>query len=85
MLGAFAGYAGGGGLANATYSNFVRDKGWGMGSTVGAIPSAVGGHNISFKPPGQGFRHHAAKSRTLAWLVALYPDGPGVRLGAQVA
>jgi Mn2+/Fe2+ NRAMP family transporter len=25
VLGAFAGYAGGGGLANATYSNFVRD------------------------------------------------------------
>jgi len=30
LLGAFAGYAGGGGLSNATYSNFVRDKGWGM-------------------------------------------------------
>ena len=37
MLGAFAGYAGGGGLSNSTYSNFVRDKGWGMGSRVGAI------------------------------------------------
>ena len=32
VIGAFAGYAGGGGLANSTYSNFVRDKGWGMGS-----------------------------------------------------
>ena len=32
VLGAFAGYAGGGGLANSTYSNFVRDKGWGMGA-----------------------------------------------------
>ncbi|MFM9061995.1 MAG: hypothetical protein ACKOOI_03005, partial [Pirellula sp.] len=42
-IGAFAGYAGGGGLANSTYSNFVRDKGWGMGSQVGAIPSVVGG------------------------------------------
>ena len=28
VIGAFAGYAGGGGLSNATYSNFVRDKGW---------------------------------------------------------
>ena len=38
ILGAFAGYAGGGGLANSTYSNFVRDKGWGMGAGRGAIP-----------------------------------------------
>ena len=43
VLGAFAGYAGGGGLGNSLYSNFVRDKGWGMGRHVGAIPSAIGG------------------------------------------
>ena len=55
VLGAFAGYAGGGGLANATYSNFVRDKGWGMGSQVGAIPSAVGGRNISLSHLGKVF------------------------------
>ena len=46
VIGAFAGYAGGGGLANSTYSNFVRDKGWGMGSQVGAIPSVVGGRSV---------------------------------------
>ena len=55
VLGAFAGYAGGGGLANATYSNFVRDKGWGMGQNVGAIPSAVGGRNISLSHVGKVF------------------------------
>jgi hypothetical protein len=55
VLGAFAGYAGGGGLANATYSNFVRDKGWGMGATVGAIPSAVGGHSIALSHLGKVF------------------------------
>lgn len=55
VLGAFAGYAGGGGLANATYSNFVRDKGWGMGSVVGAIPSAVGGHNVTLSHVGKVF------------------------------
>jgi hypothetical protein len=42
VVGAFAGFAGGGGLGNSLYSNYVRDKGWGMGSRVGAIPSAVG-------------------------------------------
>jgi hypothetical protein len=54
-LGAFAGYAGGGGLSNSAYSNFVRDKGWGMGSRVGAIASAVGGHEISLSHTGQVF------------------------------
>lgn len=55
MLGAFAGYAGGGGLSNSTYSNFVRDKGWGMGMQVGAIPSAVSGRNVSLSHVGKVF------------------------------
>lgn len=55
VLGAFAGYAGGGGLSNSTYSNFVRDKGWGMGSQVGAIASAVGGRNVSLSHIGKVF------------------------------
>ena len=54
-IGAFAGYAGGGGLANSTYSNFVRDKGWGMGSQVGAIPSAVGGRSVTLSHVGKVF------------------------------
>ncbi len=54
-LGAFAGYAGGGGLGNSTYSNFVRDKGWGMGARVGAIASAVGGRNITLSHVGKVF------------------------------
>lgn len=55
VLGAFAGYAGGGGLGNSTYSNFVRDKGWGMGSHVGAIGSAVGGTNVTLSHVGTVF------------------------------
>ncbi len=55
VIGAFAGYAGGGGLSNATYSNFVRDKGWGMGSVVGAIPSAVGGRHVTLSHVGKVF------------------------------
>ena len=55
VLGAFAGYAGGGGLSNSTYSNFVRDKGWGMGAHVGAIPSAVGGRSITLSHLGKTF------------------------------
>ncbi len=55
VIGAFAGFAGGGGLSNATYSNFVRDKGWGMGSVVGAIPSAVGGRDVTLSHVGKVF------------------------------
>jgi hypothetical protein len=55
VIGAFAGYAGGGGLSNATYSNFVRDKGWGMGSVVGAIPSAIGGRHVTLSHVGRVF------------------------------
>jgi Mn2+/Fe2+ NRAMP family transporter len=54
-IGAFAGYAGGGGLANSTYSNYCRDKGWGMGRLVGAIPSAVGGRHITLSHVGKVF------------------------------
>ncbi|MBC8356215.1 MAG: Nramp family divalent metal transporter [Planctomycetes bacterium] len=55
LLGAFAGFAGGGGLSNSTYSNYCRDKGWGMGSEVGAIPSAVGGRNVTLSHLGTVF------------------------------
>ncbi|MBM4074156.1 MAG: hypothetical protein FJ267_00755, partial [Planctomycetes bacterium] len=63
MLGAFAGYAGGGGLANSTYSNFVRDKGWGMGSQVGAIPSAVGGRSVQLSHVGKVFELNSENLR----------------------
>jgi hypothetical protein len=63
LLGAFAGYAGGGGLSNSTYSNFVRDKGWGMGSRVGAIPSAVGRRNVTLSHIGSVFVVHAENLR----------------------
>ena len=55
LLGAFAGYAGGGGLSNSSYSNYVRDKGWGMGAKVGAIPSLVGGRKITLSHIGKVF------------------------------
>ncbi len=67
LLGAFAGYAGGGGVGNSTYSNFVRDKGWGMGSKVGAIPSLVGGHAITLSHLGKVFP--ATRENLARWKV----------------
>ncbi len=56
FLAAFAAYAGSGGLGNITISNYVRDKGWGMSKLVGAIPSIVGGKNVTLSHLGKVFR-----------------------------
>src|SRR5215510_9400963 len=55
LLGAFAAYAGGGGVANLTLSNWARDKGYGMSSTVGFIPAAVGGKKVALAHSGSTF------------------------------
>jgi hypothetical protein len=52
---AFIGIAGAGGLSNTLFSNYARDKGWGMGSHVGAIPSAIGGRTIGLSHIGRAF------------------------------
>jgi len=55
MLAAFAAIAGIGGTSNTLLSNYVRDKGWGMGKHVGAIPSAVGGSTVTLSHVGKVF------------------------------
>ncbi len=55
MVVAFIGIAGAGGLSNTLFSNYARDKGWGMGASVGAIPSAIGGRTISLSHIGCAF------------------------------
>ena len=55
LLAAFAAIAGQGGLTNTPLSNYTRDQGWGMGYHVGAIPSVIGGRNISLSHVGTVF------------------------------
>jgi hypothetical protein len=55
MLAGFAAYAGAGGLGNLTVTNWVRDKGMGMGSKVGFIPAVVGGHKVELAATGKVF------------------------------
>ena len=87
LLGAFAGYAGGGGLSNATYSNYVRDKGWGMGAKVGAIPSLVGGRKLTLSHVGKVFPLNSDNlSRWKAWWKYILTDqiliwAPGCFMG----
>lgn len=52
LIAALAGFSGVGGLGNIMASNFVREKGWGMGGKVGAIPSAIGGTQIELSHIG---------------------------------
>ena len=55
LIGAFAAYAGAGGITNLMLSNWARDRGYGMGSTVGAIGGAVHGDPAGLSPTGKIF------------------------------
>ena len=56
MIVGFIAIAGAGGLTNTMFSNYARDKGWGMGRHVGAIPSAIGGVSVELSHTGKVFR-----------------------------
>jgi hypothetical protein len=78
LLGAFAGYAGAGGVANLVLSNWARDKGYGMSSTVGFIPSALG-HKVILAHTGATFTPTAeAMSRWRNWWRIIRVDQWGV-------
>lgn len=55
LLGAFAAYTGGGGVINLMLSNWARDKGYGMSSSVGYIPTAIGGKKVALAHSGSIF------------------------------
>lgn len=75
MLAAFAAIAGAGGLTNSLYSNYARDKGWGMGLHVGAIPSAVGGRSIRLSHVGRVFHvNDESLRRWRGWLRHILRD-----------
>ncbi|MDH7500429.1 MAG: Nramp family divalent metal transporter, partial [candidate division NC10 bacterium] len=87
LLGAFAAYSGAGGMGNCFISNWMRDKGYGMGSTVGYIPSAVGGKAVKLSHIGNIFEINAKNlSRWRIWMKYLAVDqyvvwGLGCMLG----
>jgi hypothetical protein len=79
LLGAFAAYAGGGGVANLTLSNWARDKGYGMSSIVGFIPAAVGGKKVALAHSGSTFKPNAeALQRWRGWWRIVRVDQWGV-------
>jgi hypothetical protein len=86
-LAAFAAVAGAGGLYNTAFSNYARDKGWGMGAEVGALPSAIGGRTIRLSHSGKVFEISAGSlARWKGWLAHIRRDqlllwAPGCMLG----
>jgi hypothetical protein len=75
MVVAFIGIAGAGGLSNTLFSNYARDKGWGMGARVGAIPSAIGGRTIGLSHTGCVFPLDAENlSRWRLWMKHIRRD-----------
>ena len=79
LLGAFAAYAGGGGVANLTLSNWARDKGYGMSSSVGFIPAAVGGKKVVLAHSGSTFvPTQAALEKWRGWWRIIRVDQWGV-------
>lgn len=79
LLGALLGYAGGGGVANITLSNWARDKGYGMGQRAGYIPAAVGGKKVNLAHTGFIFTPDAeSMSRWRGWWRIVKADQWGV-------
>ena len=75
LIGALAATAGSGGLGNLTVTNWVRDKGFGMGAKVGAIPSAVGGTEIVLSHVGTVFPANEENiARWRQWMRYVHAD-----------
>jgi hypothetical protein len=53
LLGALVGYSAYGGFGNNAITNWYRDKGYGMGGTVGYIPAAIGGKMVHVSSVGK--------------------------------
>jgi len=95
FIAALAAIAGSGGLSNTPTSNYTRDQGWGMGHHVGAIPSAIGGHDIELSHAGtvfevtedslprwRGWYKHVARDQLAVWLPSCFV---GIALPAMLS
>ena len=79
LLAALAATAGSGGIGNLTITNWIRDKGFGMGGQVGAIASAVGGRHTSVSPIGKVFPVTAENLRRWReWWRYVHADQAGI-------
>jgi hypothetical protein len=86
LIGAFAAYAGAGGVVNLMLSSWTRDRGLGMGKEVGYIPGVIGGKRRDVAPAGSIFSTSRENlARWAGWLRVAAVDqwllfAPGVLL-----
>lgn len=79
LIGAFAGYSGGGGVINLTLTNWARDRGYGMGGVTGFIPSAIGGTKHELAHSGSVFPDTPVEmSKWRGWWRIVHADQWGV-------
>ena len=84
MVATLAAIAGAGGMTNTLFSNYTRDKGWGMGAHVGAIPSAIGGRQIKLSHVGMVFRFdEQSRRRWRGWFRHIVKDQLGIWMAAS--
>ncbi len=70
LLGALA-FAGAGGTMNLSQSNYIKDKGYGMGHYIGRITSPLTGNEEAISETGYHFRHTPENmSRWRTWWLA---------------
>jgi Mn2+/Fe2+ NRAMP family transporter len=85
LIGAVAGFAGIGGMGNVLASNYVREKGWGMGAKVGAIGSAFGGQEITLSHIGTMARPNAeGQARFAHWWTYIKFDQFGLWMWGSI-
>jgi len=79
LVGAFAAFSGCGGVTNLTLSSWARDKGYGMGSVVGYIPTVVAGQKVHLAHSGTVFEPtHAALESWKGWWRIVRVDQWGI-------
>ena len=84
-LAAFAAIAGIGGISNTGFSNYARDKGWGMGPLVGAIPSMIGGKKVELGHVGKVFPvTEESLKKWKGWMRHLLRDQLGIWAGGCI-
>lgn len=90
IVGAFAAIAGQGGMNNAQFASYARDRGMGMGGKVGAIGSIVGGRDLALSHTGKCFLiTQAAMEKWRGWMRLVWRDqvavwGLGCVLGMAI-
>jgi hypothetical protein len=55
LIAAFAAYSGAGGVINATLTQWLRDRGFGMAGTIGFTPTSIGGARVPLALEGAIF------------------------------